>query len=458
MAQFDLDCEGRELWQRLRAGRRVEAQAAMFANTESAPLGLTLLHVAVRRGDEENAARLLAAGARVDAVTEDGDTPLMDAARHSDLPCLKLLLDAGASVSAVNKHGHSALFAAVLRETLIFPASSVTRTTQARDAVQLLLRAGADPNVGGSPLYIAANGGLLKTTKLLLAAGADPNARYELAGSPSRGWAPTVAASVLDGAARAPWFSEQIVAALLLRGARPCGADLHAAIRAHPHSNRVLLMLLVAGAPLEGESSIAYSFTQTMFSDEAGEVHNEVVRMAVSPLDYALVTGRVTAAEELLAWGAKAFHPDALVVLRNSPEVAAEALRLIDARETSLRLAGPINLRLREKTFAFKATAQDRDVRFDVLVQQMVCDAAQAAYANRLADEFFARGVEGLAQELCRAKPAAALALSAVRIAKCSVLREYASLRNAAADEIERRVAEQLARLPAARAYAASFL
>jgi hypothetical protein len=475
MAQFfNLDSEGREFWQRLRAGGQVEAEAARFANAASAPLGLTLLHVAVRRGDEQIAARLLAAGARVDAVTEDGDTPLMDAARHSDVSCLKLLLGAGASVSAVNKQGQSALFSAVLRETLVCEANL---KNCAHDAVKLLLRARADPNVGRSPLYIAANSSLCATARLLLAAGADPNARYELS--------PAKTASVLEGAIRlnVNLIPTDVIEKLLVRGARPCGADVHAVIDS-PRSwmKHVLVQLLAAGAPLEGESSIAYCFTLTMFRDEAGEVHTQVVRLAVSPLDYALVTGRVAAAAELLAWGARAAHPDALVVLRNSRKAAAKAVRLIDARVPFLRLAGTARRAaaaaamaenlwsgvrrspVKKSTWvyagyhaALAATAR-ASLKDEALVMKLIRAAAQAAGANRLADEFIARGLTGLVHELRRAKPGVALALSAVYLANSAVLREYASRRNAAANEMERRAEELLARLPAARVYAASFL
>lgn len=477
MAHFNLDAKGREMWMRIQSGRAdgllASGEAARFASA-SPPLGMTLLHVAVRRGNEKIAARLLAAGANAEAATEDGDTPLMDAARHSDLRCLKLLLAAGASVSAANMQGHTALFAAVLRETLVFQGAQSRASRNATDAVRLLLRAGADPNVaGGSPLYFAAKRGLVQTTKLLLAAGADPNARYERAEQCPYGWAlANWAPSVLDGAARSPWFAKELVALLLLRGARPRGAELHAAIMSYPGHKGVLRLLLAAGAPVEGENSVSYSHSQTLFSDEAGVVRREVVRLAVSPLDHALVTSRFPAVEELLAWGAKSAHPDARLILRNSPDEAAEALRLMDSRETSLRLAGaarraaagvstPQALLAQKKLWAMaglgaalKETAQ---ASFDVIVEQMVFAAAQAAFANRLADDYFARGLAGLAQELRRAEPGASLALSAVRLANFAVLRDYAERRNAYADEMEGRAAEQLAKLPAARAYVASF-
>jgi ankyrin repeat protein len=62
-------------------------------------LGKTPLHEACTFGSEGVVAMLLQAGARLDARTQDGETPLALAARSGSLPTVELLVNAGADAS-----------------------------------------------------------------------------------------------------------------------------------------------------------------------------------------------------------------------------------------------------------------------------------------------------------------------------------------------------------------------
>ena len=70
------------------------------------PDGMTALHWAAQRGDAGGAQMLMYAGARVDAVTRNGNyTPLHLAARNGRAAAVKALLAAGADVNAVTTTG-----------------------------------------------------------------------------------------------------------------------------------------------------------------------------------------------------------------------------------------------------------------------------------------------------------------------------------------------------------------
>jgi ankyrin repeat protein len=81
---------------------------------------------------ERVAQALLAAGASVDAVYEEGDTPLHYAARQGDADGARALLEAGASVDAANNYRRTPLVFAVRRKKY--------------NVVRVLLKAGANRN------------------------------------------------------------------------------------------------------------------------------------------------------------------------------------------------------------------------------------------------------------------------------------------------------------------------
>ena len=92
--------------------------------------GNSPLRKALGYRNEDAVAILLDAGARVDDVTEDGGTLLIDAARYGPSRNVELLLKRGASVNAKDRYGNTALLVA-----------------KNRTIAALLIKAGADINM-----------------------------------------------------------------------------------------------------------------------------------------------------------------------------------------------------------------------------------------------------------------------------------------------------------------------
>lgn len=114
---------------------------------------------------------VLACGGNPDSQQRciDGDTLLHSAVRGPNLNLLRVLLAAGASVDKRNKRGRTPLFDRLTEQ------ETDLRYLRARQAVVLLLEAGADPNapnaVGSSPLSEMAPTSMVP---LILKRGADP--------------------------------------------------------------------------------------------------------------------------------------------------------------------------------------------------------------------------------------------------------------------------------------------
>lgn len=87
-----------------------------------------------REGDAEQLAEYVDAGVPVNLTNDKGDTLLLLAAYHVNLPAVRVLLARGADTARVNDRGQTALAAAAFR--------------QSREGVRLLRDAGADPFVG----------------------------------------------------------------------------------------------------------------------------------------------------------------------------------------------------------------------------------------------------------------------------------------------------------------------
>lgn len=160
-----------------------------------------LLFLAVDTNQIEFAEELLAVGADPRFTRAGGDTVLMAAAWRDDTKMARLLLDHGAVVNAKDSGGGTALTAAIHRcwdgKTGLPPEAAEAAKNDPdiqgrRDTfencregkmVQLLLDAGADPNMktknGTTALLGAAMEGNAAAAEALLKAGADPSSKSD---------------------------------------------------------------------------------------------------------------------------------------------------------------------------------------------------------------------------------------------------------------------------------------
>jgi uncharacterized protein len=167
---------------------------------------------AIRAGDVDRLAELLAGGADPNAHAEshDGFTPLQVAVGELDearpIDAVVLLLRYGAMVNDWDKLRESTpLLIAVFRNQI--------------EAVRILLAAGADPNVrgdeGDSPLRFCAQEGFVEMARLLLLCGATKTIDE---------WGGERAMTALGLAARG--LHVEMVKLLLAHGADPQGRDV----------------------------------------------------------------------------------------------------------------------------------------------------------------------------------------------------------------------------------------
>lgn len=207
----------------------LEQALANAAVDTRGPGGITALGLAVH--DAGKVRTLLAAGARVDARTDRGMTPLALAASAGTLETIQLLLAAGADPKATDQEGSP---------LLLFAAA-----TGDEQKVQALLRGGADPHAtmhGIGFVHIAAWIGDRDMVQLALAAGADPNTRSQ---EPDR-------STPLHNAAADGQFAA--VAALVAGGAEVDAQDgdgmtaLAWAARVRRGNDHIAAVLLEAGA------------------------------------------------------------------------------------------------------------------------------------------------------------------------------------------------------------------
>ena len=145
--------------------------------TATEPDGTTALHYAVHRGDLDTVETLLAAGARVDAVTRYGVRPLALAAENGDAAVVRRLLAAGADPNGSQPGGETALITAA--------------RTGDTETIRALLAHGADVAAreatrSQTPLMWAAVAGNADAITALVAAGADVHARSTTPEKPNR--------------------------------------------------------------------------------------------------------------------------------------------------------------------------------------------------------------------------------------------------------------------------------
>jgi Ankyrin repeats (3 copies) len=160
-----------------------------------------LLFLAAQTGRDDFAQELLAAGADPRFTSPGWGTSLMVAAWRDDTKIARLLLDHGAPVNATNNNGQTALMMAIHScwdgKTGLTPEAAEAaknnpdiqgrRTTfeNCRDGrmVQLLLDAGADPNIKTAKGYTALLGAAIEgnaaAAEALLKAGADPSSKSD---------------------------------------------------------------------------------------------------------------------------------------------------------------------------------------------------------------------------------------------------------------------------------------
>lgn len=130
-------------------------------------LGMTLLHLACRKGDIEMARLRITAGDDVNSVEcLSGRTPLHAATRCGHTEIVSLLINQGADVNLADRGGFTPLYLASQQGH--------------SEIVKLLVDHGARINdaagpFGASPLHMATNNKHIKLVKLLIANGADPN-------------------------------------------------------------------------------------------------------------------------------------------------------------------------------------------------------------------------------------------------------------------------------------------
>jgi ankyrin repeat protein len=163
--------------------------------------GLTPLLFAVREGHLEAVNRLLAAGARVNHVSEgDHTSPLLMAAINGRYDMAKLLMDKGADVKLASDAGATPLYAVINtqwapKSLYPQPTAQLQQKTSHLELMEAMLKAGAEPNVrlkkhlwfmsynfdllgvntiGATPFWRAAYGLDVPAMKLLVKYGADP--------------------------------------------------------------------------------------------------------------------------------------------------------------------------------------------------------------------------------------------------------------------------------------------
>ncbi len=125
-----------------RASHLIEGGADLEARVDvTFGRGATALHVTAREGSARHVDTLIKLGANVDALTKEGNTPLVLASTEvaEQGARVKHLLDGGANVRHRNEHGHTARDAAI---RFLKTLSSISRDGQA----QAVLGAADDPS------------------------------------------------------------------------------------------------------------------------------------------------------------------------------------------------------------------------------------------------------------------------------------------------------------------------
>ncbi|NER49726.1 MAG: protein kinase [Symploca sp. SIO1A3] len=217
--------------------------------------GLTLLHQAVSKTEEDTVALLIAQGADVNAKDNEGKTPL-----HlvENKYLAQLLIAQGAELNAQDNQGRTPLHLALIhRENLakLLIAKGAELNTQDQesntplhlalirrieDLAELLIVKGSNPNAkdneGKTPLHLVRNKDL---AELLIVKGANPNAK--------------------DNQGRTPLHlvrNKGLAEFLIVKGSNPNAKDNQGRIPLHLVRNKYLAELLIAhGAELNAQDN-----------------------------------------------------------------------------------------------------------------------------------------------------------------------------------------------------------
>jgi ankyrin repeat protein len=163
--------------------------------------GLTPLLFAIREGNDEAVEHLLAAGARINHVSEgDHTSPLLMATINGRFDMAKMLMGKGADVKLASDAGATPLYAVINtqwapKSLYPQPTAQTQQKTSHLELMEMMLKAGADPNVrlkkhlwfmsynfdllgvntvGATPFWRAAYGLDVPAMKLLVQYKADP--------------------------------------------------------------------------------------------------------------------------------------------------------------------------------------------------------------------------------------------------------------------------------------------
>ncbi len=220
-------------------------------------------------------------------------TPLVAAARSSDIDAVRALLSGGASVHEVEPDGATALHWASHRDDL--------------EVADLLIRAGAQVeaanDLGATPLWNACENGSAAMVRRLIEAGANPNAPLLSGETPlmmaARAGAPEVVVQLLGHGAD----TER-------RGARGQTALMWAVAQQHAD---VVEVLLTHGADVQARSDV---WSQMMASPPHGfpDYNRDIPQGGNTALLFAARVGDLASARLLVAGGADVDDHDAWAV------------------------------------------------------------------------------------------------------------------------------------------------
>ena len=146
----------------------------------------TITNNLINRAEKTKAIQvLLSIGADPNATDIIGQTALQTAARSGQTPIVKLLLESGANLDIQSRYGNTALMQVVWSRGWQLEGDIQSATPMAiwhsgiRQAVDLLLKNGADPNIqnksGETALMVVVSQGKLPIVDLLLKNGANPD-------------------------------------------------------------------------------------------------------------------------------------------------------------------------------------------------------------------------------------------------------------------------------------------